>query len=294
MAAKRDYYEVLGVERSATDGQLSEAYRKLAMMHHPDRNPGDDDAIVKFKEAAEAFEVLSHPEKRARYDRYGHAGLEGGGEPHFHDVSDIFSAFGDIFGESLFGEFFGGGRRAAQMHRGADIRCDVQLDLIEAAHGTSKVVRFMRHSVCETCTGSGAKPGTHAEPCRYCGGKGRVVQSTGFFSLQTACPSCQGSGRVIRDACVTCRGSGYVQKKVTRKIDIPAGVDDRTRLRLTGEGEPSPAGGPTATAIASFTSASIRCSSGEARTCFATCRSTIPKPRWARCSRCLPWMDATP
>jgi molecular chaperone DnaJ len=244
MAGKRDYYEVLGVERGATDAQLSEAYRKLAMKYHPDRNPGDEEAVVKFKEAAEAFEVLCHPEKRARYDRYGHAGLAGGGEPHFHDVSDIISAFGDIFGEGLFGDIFGGARRGTRIHKGADIRCDVQIDLVEAAHGTSKVVRFTRHAACETCSGSGARPGTHAEPCRYCGGKGRVVQSSGIFSLQTTCPSCQGAGQVIRDACSACHGSGYVQKKITRKVDIPAGVDDRTRLRLSGEGEPSPAGGP--------------------------------------------------
>jgi molecular chaperone DnaJ len=244
MAAKRDYYEVLGVDRHATEAQLSEAYRKLALKHHPDRNPGDDEAVVKFKEAAEAFEVLCHPEKRARYDRYGHAGLEGGGAPHFHDVSDIVNAFGDIFGEGFFSDFFGGRGRGPRARQGADIRCDVKLDLIEAARGTSKVVRFMRHAVCETCHGSGAKPGTRPELCRYCGGKGRVVQSSGVFSLQTTCPSCHGSGQNIRDVCSDCHGSGYVQKKVTRKVDIPAGVDDRTRLRLTGEGEPSPNGGP--------------------------------------------------
>ncbi len=244
MADKRDYYEVLGVDRNAAEAQISEAYRKLALKYHPDRNPGDDEAVVKFKEAAEAFEILSHSEKRANYDRYGFAGVEGGA-PHFHDVSDIFSAFGDIFGGGLFGDFFGGGAgRSARAQQGADVRCDVNLDLIEAAHGTSKVVRFMRHVVCETCSGTGAKPGTQPETCRYCGGKGRVVQSSGFFSVQSTCPSCHGTGRLIRQACGDCRGSGYVQKKVTRKVDIPAGVDDRTRLRLSGEGEPSANGGP--------------------------------------------------
>ena len=242
MAEKRDYYEVLGVERSATDGQISESYRKLALKYHPDRNPGDDEAIIKFKEAAEAFEVLSHPEKRARYDRFGHAGLEGGGAPHFHDVGDIFSAFGDIFGEGFFSDFFGG--RGARSRKGGDVRCDVTIDLFEAARGTTKVVQFARHAVCEPCHGSGAKPGTRPEMCRYCGGKGRVVQSTGIFSIQTTCPSCHGSGHTIRDACNSCRGSGYVQKKVTRKVEIPAGVDDQNRLRLSGEGEPSPSGGP--------------------------------------------------
>lgn len=244
MAQKRDYYEVLGVDRNATEAQISESYRKLAMKYHPDRNPGDEEAVVRFKEAAEAFEVLGHREKRARYDRFGHAGLEGGGAPHFQDVSDIFNAFGDIFGQGFFSDFFGGGQRGARVHKGSDIRADVQLDLLEAAKGTSKVVRFMRHVACETCEGSGAKSGTKPEMCRYCGGKGRVVQSSGIFSLQTTCPSCHGSGQVIQHPCNECRGSGYVQKKITRKVDIPAGVDDRTRMRLAGEGEPSPNGGP--------------------------------------------------
>lgn len=245
MAARRDYYEVLGVERSASEAQISEAYRKLALKYHPDRNPGDQGAVAKFKEAAEAFEVLGHADKRARYDRYGHAGLEGGGAPHFHDITDIFSAFGDIFGEGLFGDLFGGvHRRGARVHQGADIRCDVTVDLSEAARGTAKVVRFIRHAVCETCGGSGAKPGTRPESCRYCGGRGRVVHSTGIFSMQTTCPACHGAGQVIATPCGDCRGSGYVKKKVTRKVDIPAGVDNRTRLRLQGEGEPSPNGGP--------------------------------------------------
>lgn len=244
MAEKRDYYEVLGVDRNATESQISEAYRKLALQYHPDRNPGNDEAVGKFKEAAEAFEVLSHTEKRARYDRFGLAGLEGGGAPYFHDVSDIFNAFGDIFSGGLFGDFFGGGMgQAARVRKGGDLRCDVTLDLFEAAHGTSKVVHFMRHVLCEKCGGSGAKPGTHPERCRYCGGRGRVVQQTGIFSLQTTCPACHGSGQTIRDACGACRGSGHVQKKVNRQVEIPPGVDDQTRLRMHGEGEPSLNGG---------------------------------------------------
>ncbi|NLF09913.1 MAG: molecular chaperone DnaJ [Pirellulaceae bacterium] len=244
MAARRDYYEILGVERNATREQIAEAYRKLAMRYHPDRNPGDDEAVARFKEAAEAFEVLGHAEKRARYDRFGHAGLEGGGEPRFHDISDIFSAFGDIFGEGLFGDIFGVRRGGTRIHQGADIRCELQLDLSEAAYGTSKVVQFERHSVCETCRGSGAKPGTSPEPCRYCGGRGRIVQSTGIFQMQSTCPSCRGKGQVISSPCGDCRGSGYVRKKVSRKVDVPPGVDNRTRLRLQGEGEPSHNGGP--------------------------------------------------
>ncbi|MGW8256463.1 MAG: molecular chaperone DnaJ [Thermoguttaceae bacterium] len=242
MAQKRDYYDVLGVPRTATESQISEAYRKLAMKFHPDRNPGDEQAVENFKEAAEAFEVLSHRDKRAKYDRYGHAGLGGG--PHFHDISDIFQAFGDIFGGGgLFGDIFGGfgGRR---VRRGADIATDVTIDLLEAAKGTSKIIRIVRHAPCDTCNGSGAKPGSSPEICNYCGGRGRVVQSTGVFSIQTTCPSCHGDGRMIREPCRDCRGSGYVPKKITHKVEIPAGIESGSRLRLSGEGEPSPDGGP--------------------------------------------------
>jgi molecular chaperone DnaJ len=244
MADKRDYYEVLGVAKSASEKELAEAYRKLALRYHPDRNPGDEEAIVKFKEAAEAFEVLNHADKRARYDRFGHAGVEGGA-PHFHDVGDIFQAFGDIFGDSLFGDLFGGGRgRGRRAHRGADVRCEITLDLVEAAQGTATVVQFQRRQKCDSCGGSGARAGSQAERCPYCGGKGRVVQSTGIFSLQTTCPSCHGAGSVVRHPCDACGGAGYVPKRVTRKVNIPAGVDDQTQLRLQGEGEPSPDGGP--------------------------------------------------
>ncbi len=247
MAEKRDYYEILGVDRSSTDGQIAEAYRKLALKYHPDRNPGDDDAVEKFKEAAEAFEVLSNAEKRARYDRFGHAGLEGvgGGAPHFHDISDIFEAFGDIFGGGLFGDFFDGPRRRGRrVRRGGDVRCQVVLDLAEAAEGVTKTVRFQRHEACAECGGSGAEPGTQPEPCQYCGGRGRVVQSTGLFSLQTTCPSCHGQGVVIRHPCPKCGGAGYVPCEVTREVKIPAGVDSDSRLRLQGEGEPSLESGP--------------------------------------------------
>jgi len=241
MAEKRCYYEILEVDRSATDGQISESYRKLALKYHPDRNPGDAEAVERFKEAAEAFEVLSNPQKRARYDRFGHAGLEAmaGGAPHFHDISDIFESFGDIFGD-----LFGGMGRGRRVRRGADIRCDVTIDLIEAAAGAAKTVRFHRHEKCDACGGSGAKRGTEPETCTYCGGRGQVIQSTGIFSLRTTCPSCHGSGTVIRQKCPDCQGSGYVRRGVSRKVDIPGGVDNDTRLRLNGEGEPSPDGGP--------------------------------------------------
>jgi molecular chaperone DnaJ len=242
MTDKRDYYEVLGVERSASKEKISEAYRRLALKYHPDRNPGDDDAIARFKEAAEAFEVLNHPEKKVKYDRFGFQGLQGGDAPHFHDVGDIFEAFGDFFGEGLFGDLFGG--RRGRVRKGADVQCEVVLDLREAANGVSKPIEFERHAACETCSGSGAKPGTRPEKCSYCGGSGRVVQSSGFFSLQTPCPACRGSGRVVREHCPGCRGQGYVVRRIGRKIDIPPGVDNGTRLRIAGEGEPNPTGGP--------------------------------------------------
>ncbi len=248
MAEKRDYYEILGVARSASNDEISQAYRKLALKYHPDRNPGDEEAVALFKEAAEAFEVLCNSEKRARYDRYGHAGIDGmaGGAPHFRDVSDIFDAFGDIFGDSLFGGLFGGGRRRGQHgRRGGDVQCEVTLDLLEAARGASKTVRFRRHQHCETCQGTGAKPGTKPEVCQYCRGQGRVVQSSGIFSIQTTCPGCQGSGRQIRHPCPDCQGSGFQEIEVTREVRIPAGVDDQSQLRLQGEGEPGQGGGPS-------------------------------------------------
>ena len=246
MAEKRDYYEVLGLSRTASDKDISDAYRNAALKYHPDRNPGNEEAVVKFKEAAEAFEVLSHAEKRARYDRYGHAGLAGAGQaPEFRDVSDIFEAFGDIFGEGLFGNLFGGRRGGGnRTRRGEDLRCDLEIDLLEAARGVTKTLHFRRHERCKTCHGSGARPGVPPETCRYCGGRGRVVQSTGIFSLQSTCPSCQGRGTVVRDPCPDCRGGGYVQREVAREVKVPAGVDNNMRLRLAGEGEPSPNGGP--------------------------------------------------
>lgn len=247
MAQKRDYYEVLGVERGCSATEISAAFRKLAVKYHPDKNPGDEEAARYFKEAAEAFEVLSDGEKRSRYDRFGHAGIDGpgGGSPHFTDVNDIFEAFGGIFGEG-FGDLFGrgrgrGGRRAT---KGADIRCDVTLDLLEAARGVTKVVHFERHEECSECHGSGARPGTKPEKCKYCGGRGQVVQSAGIFRMQTTCPSCHGAGTTINDPCTGCRGEGYLRKRVKREVTIPPGVDNDVRLRLTGEGDPDPHGGP--------------------------------------------------
>jgi molecular chaperone DnaJ len=243
MAAKRCYYEVLSVSRTATETEIATAYRKLAIKYHPDKNPGDEEAVLKFKEAAEAFEVLHDAEKRARYDRYGHAGVDGG-QPHFQDVNDVFNAFGDIFGEGIFGDIFGGGRRGNRVRRGADVKCQVTLDLLEAARGVTKTVTYQRHEACEECSGSGAKPGTKPETCRYCGGAGQVVQASGIFRVQTTCPSCRGMGKVVRDPCSKCHGNGQLIKRVKRDVPIPAGVDEGTRLRIQGEGEPSLQGGP--------------------------------------------------
>lgn len=240
MAGKRDYYVVLGVDRSASDKAIADAYRKLAIRYHPDKNPGDDETVALFKEAAEAFEVLSDREKRARYDRYGHAGVDGAARG-FGDINDIFAAFGDIFGESAFGDLFGGRQRAS---KGGDVRCDITLDLLEAARGVTKTVEFSRHEACVDCGGSGAKPGSSRSKCTYCGGRGQVVQSTGIFRVQTTCPSCRGAGSIIKDPCPKCRAAGFVLSKVRRDVQIPAGIDDQMRVRLPGEGEPSPNGGP--------------------------------------------------
>jgi molecular chaperone DnaJ len=245
MAGKRDYYEVLGVKRSATDKQIADAYRKLAIKFHPDKNPGDTEAVVMFKECAEAFEVLGDGERRAQYDRYGHAAFSGNaGGRGFTDVNDIFAAFGDIFGDSGFGDLFGGGGRRRRSSRGADVRCDVTLDLMQAARGATVTVEFQRHEICTDCDGSGAKPGSQRTNCTYCGGRGQVIQSTGIFRVQTTCPSCHGSGTVIKEPCPTCRAAGFVLKQVRREVQIPPGIDDQMRVRLPGEGEPSPSGGP--------------------------------------------------
>lgn len=242
MAEKRDYYDVLGVGRDATEAQIAEAYRKLALKYHPDRNPGDESAVARFKEAAEAFEVLGDAEKRARYDRYGHAGLEGG-VPQFHDVADIFDHFSSIFGDDLFGSFFGGRPRRGG-RRGDDVAVEITIELAEAARGASREIEFERWERCTACGGSGARPGSRPDSCPYCGGRGHIVQSAGFFRMQTTCPSCHGQGAVVRDHCESCRGSGRSARRVARKVNIPAGVEDGMRLRLRGEGHCGQGGGP--------------------------------------------------
>lgn len=243
MSDKRDYYEVLGVPRDASEGVIASAYRKLAIKYHPDSNPDDEDAVTRFKEAAEAYEILSDAEKRAGYDQYGFAAVEGRGF-QYGSVEDIFEAFGDIFGGGMFGDLFGGGRsRRRRQRRGADVRCDVTLDLEEAAEGVTKPITFRRHELCDTCEGSGNKPGSEPQTCRRCGGHGQVVQSAGILRVQTTCPSCQGAGAITVDPCQSCRGEGRIAADVDLTISIPGGVDTGNRVRISGQGEPSSDGG---------------------------------------------------
>jgi molecular chaperone DnaJ len=243
MASKRDYYEVLGVSRNASSEEIRNAYRKAALANHPDRNPGDAEAEKRFKEAAEAYEVLSDTDKRQRYDRWGHEGLSGTAVHDFGDISEIFEAFGDILGGGLFGDLFGGGGRR-RARRGADLRCDVELDLLQAAGGVTRTLEVQRHERCSDCDGSGARRGTTPVSCSYCGGRGQVVQAQGFIRIQTTCPACRGKGTMVQDPCPKCRGGGRVP--VMRKIDvnIPPGVDTGMRLCLRGEGEAGDNGAP--------------------------------------------------
>ena len=237
--AKRDYYEVLGLENNASSDDVKKAYRRLAMKHHPDRNPGDADSEEKFKEASEAYEILSDDDKRATYDRFGHAGLEGAGLGGFNGgtFSDIFS---DVFGD--IGDIFGGGRRASR--RGADLRYNLNLDLEQAVRGDTVEIRPVVLADCDECEGSGARPGTSPTTCPDCGGAGQVRVSQGFFSLRQTCSRCRGAGRVIANPCRTCRGAGRVERRKTLSVKVPAGVDDGDRIRLTGEGEAGPRGAP--------------------------------------------------
>ena len=243
---ERDYYEILGVSRDASEGELKKAYRKLAMEYHPDRNPGDKSAEKRFKEASEAYEVLSDPEKRRLYDQFGHDGLRGAGAGRpgaagFDNVDDIFSQFGDIFGD-MFG--FGGQRRRGGPRRGADMRYDLELTFEEAAFGTTKTLTIPRHEQCEKCEGSGAEPGTSPTTCPACNGRGQVHHRQGFFTLSSTCPECGGSGEYISDPCSECGGSGQTKVENKVEVQIPAGVNDGTRLRLRQEGENGSRGAP--------------------------------------------------
>jgi molecular chaperone DnaJ len=242
----RDYYEILGVSRTCTEAELKSAFRKAAMQHHPDRNPGDPQAEVRFKECNEAYSVLSDAQKRAAYDRFGHAGVNGmgggggGGQAGFYDMGDIFS---EVFGQA-FGEMFNAGRRSSGPARGQDLRYDVEVTLEQAYAGDEIEVRYPTVMTCEVCDGSGAKPGTQPSTCPTCGGAGRVRATQGFFSVERTCPRCGGHGRVVADPCRACHGAGQVRQERTLKVRIPAGVDDGARIRLAGEGDAGARGGP--------------------------------------------------
>ena len=242
--AKRDFYEILGVEKNSSDEELKKAYRKLAMKHHPDRNPDSKGAEDKFKEAKEAYEMLSDPQKRDAYDRYGHAGVDpniggGGGGGGFAD------AFGDIFGD-IFGQAGGGrgGRAGPQVYRGADLRYNLEITLEQAAHGYDTTIRVPSWDSCETCDGSGAKPGTAPIACTTCGGHGQVRMQQGFFSVLQTCPKCHGSGKINPSPCTACSGAGKIKRNKTLEVKIPSGIDDGMRIRSSGNGEPGMNGGP--------------------------------------------------
>ena len=240
--AKRDYYDVLGVSRTASADEIKKSYRRLAMKHHPDRNKDDTSAEGKFKEAKEAYEVLSNAEKRSTYDRFGHDGLSaqpGGGQGFGAE------GFGDIFGD-VFGDIFGGGgrQRGAQVFRGADLGYELRLDLEKAVRGDSVTIEVPTQVACETCDGSGAKKGTDPVTCSTCGGAGQVRMQQGFFSIQQTCPACKGAGTTIGDPCGDCHGRGRIRKTKTLAVKVPAGVDDGDRIRLSGEGEAGRNGGP--------------------------------------------------
>src|SRR5438874_3184148 len=227
---KRDYYEILGVQRGAQVGEIKKAYRRLAMEHHPDRNPGDHKAEERFKELAEAYQVLSDPEKRQLYDRFGHQGPRQAGFQGFGGVEDILSHFAEFFGGG-FG--FGAARtRGPRVEQGDDIQIEMTLEFAEAATGCSKTVEVRRHVHCATCGGSGAKPGTSASSCGTCGGRGQVAHNQGIFMIATTCPTCRGRGRVVKDRCGDCRGSGAVEKAESVTVQIPAGIDEGQTLRV--------------------------------------------------------------
>ena len=248
--AKRDFYEVLGVNRDASEDDIKKAYRKLAMKHHPDRNQGDDAKVSeeKFKEVKEAYEILSDASKRAAYDRFGHAGVDpsaGGGPGGAQGFGGFADAFGDIF-EGIFGGQGGGGRGrgGSNVYRGSDLRYNLEITLEQAARGYETKIRIPAIETCETCHGSGAKAGTSPKTCATCGGNGQVRIQQGFFSIQQTCQKCHGTGKTISDPCKTCDGVGRVKRQKTLSIKIPSGVDEGDRIRLSGEGEPGVNGGP--------------------------------------------------
>ena len=249
MATKRDFYEILGVPKNASEEEIKKAYRKLAMKHHPDRNQGDaaKEAEVKFKEAKEAYEMLSDAEKRAAYDQFGHAGVDpnmrGPGGPGAEGFGGFAEAFGDIFGD-VFGGGRGRGQGGRQVYRGSDLSYAMEVTLEEAAGGKEAQIRIPSWDSCDTCHGSGAKPGTQAKTCSTCNGQGVVQMRQGFFSVQQTCPQCHGSGKIIPEPCTTCNGAGKIKRQKTLEVKIPAGINEGMRIRSAGNGEPGTNGGP--------------------------------------------------
>ena len=253
MAEKRDYYEVLGVAKGASDAELKKAYRKAAVKYHPDRNPGDKEAEKKFKEVNEAYQVLSDPDKRSRYDRFGHAGVDpnyggGGAGGGFNGAGFDFGDLGDIFGDIFGGGFGGGARRRNGPKRGRDVQQIVDITFEEAAFGCKKKINITKAEKCTTCNGSGAKPGTNPETCSTCNGSGQVVQQQrtmfGFSNVVSSCPHCHGTGQIIKEPCKDCRGTGKVRKSKTIEVSIPQGIDHGQTIQITGGGEPGEKGGP--------------------------------------------------
>lgn len=244
---EKDFYEILGIPRDADADTIKKAYRRLALQFHPDRNPGDKAAEEKFKECAHAYEVLSDQDKRMRYDRFGHAGLGGFGSGAGHgfaDASDIFEAFGDIFGDIFGGPQRGGRGGAARSHKGSDLRYILEIDLLEVLTGSKRDIEFTTEGMCGTCEGNGAEPGTSPEVCSACEGTGQIVRSQGFFSMATTCGTCRGRGQVIRKPCKRCKGKGREPLARQLTVNVPPGVDNGTKLRLTGEGEGGFLSGP--------------------------------------------------
>ncbi|MDB4967237.1 MAG: chaperone protein DnaJ [Myxococcales bacterium] len=238
---KRDYYEILGLQRNCEAGEIKKAYRRLAMEHHPDRNPGDHASEERFKELAEAYQVLSDGEKRSLYDQYGHAGPRNAGFQGFSGIEDILSQFADFFG----GGFGGGGRgRGPRVEAGEDLQEQMTITLREAQKGCQKPLELTRLVHCAKCSGSGGKPGTQPIPCNTCGGRGQVAHSQGIFMIATTCPTCRGRGRVVKDKCDECKGGGVERKRESVLVNVPAGIDDGQTLRVPGKGMAGPAGGP--------------------------------------------------